>query len=285
MGLVKRSLLDEIQLSRSPRAADHLKSFGPQDIGVLAAALDALAQDAKNKAAEVAEAAERRASAERSLSRAREALDAATDQAAGARPAARVPHVTAREAQQAADAQAHAEAVVAAVWREVEQAERNCAASSVALGKVTAEHDRLARTGEALALLVRDGRTARTAPAPKPLPDTDGFDLRPDPLKARTAAELVDALRSYRVWAGEPPFRQMAARARQKVAHSTLYAAMDSDELPRQDVVAAIIAGCGGSEDEQRRYVTAWRRIKFGTAEPEPVAGTPALRALSAAAS
>ena len=45
------------------------------------------------------------------------------------------------------------------------------------------------------------------------IPDADGYDLCPDPLKARTPAELVDALRRYRIWAGEPSFRDMAPTA------------------------------------------------------------------------
>jgi hypothetical protein len=35
--------------------------------------------------------------------------------------------------------------------------------------------------------------------------DAEGYDLRPDPLAARTPAELIAALRLYRIWAGEPP--------------------------------------------------------------------------------
>lgn len=32
-----------------------------------------------------------------------------------------------------------------------------------------------------------------------PLPDADGFDLKPDPIEARTPAELVRAMRQYRL--------------------------------------------------------------------------------------
>jgi hypothetical protein len=44
-----------------------------------------------------------------------------------------------------------------------------------------------------------------------------------------------------------------------------------------------VIAGCGGCEEDQRRFVTAWRRIQLG--QPgEPTAGGPALRVVPPAA-
>ena len=43
--------------------------------------------------------------------------------------------------------------------------------------------------------------------------DAEGFDLRPDPLRARTAADFMAALRCYRAWAGDPSYRKMASRA------------------------------------------------------------------------
>jgi hypothetical protein len=44
--------------------------------------------------------------------------------------------------------------------------------------------------------------------------------------------------------------------------HSTMYAAMHADALPKLDVVKAIVIGCGGSEDDLRMFVTAWRRLE-----------------------
>jgi hypothetical protein len=114
------------------------------------------------------------------------------------------------------------------------------------------------------------------AVAPGPVRDADGFNLKPDPLAAQTAAELVRALRQYRAWSGNTPFRQMAAQARQRVAHSTMCVALKSEELPGLKVVLAIVAGCGGSQSDQQKFATAWRRINDGSLAglgPGPAAG------------
>jgi hypothetical protein len=96
--------------------------------------------------------------------------------------------------------------------------------------------------------------------------DADGIDLRPDPLKATTPAEFIDALRQYKLWSGDPSWRTMAKRAGQAVVHSTMYAAMNGDALPKLDIVKAIIIGCGGGEDDLSSFATAWRRIASGRA-------------------
>ena len=103
-----------------------------------------------------------------------------------------------------------------------------------------------------------------SSPAPAlPLPDADGFDLRPDPMQAKTPADLVRALRQYRLWAGEPPLRTIARRAGTGTGASTICAALNAKTLPRLETVTAIIAGCGGSEEDQRRFITAWRAIRL----------------------
>ena len=117
---------------------------------------------------------------------------------------------------------------------------------------------------------------------PQPIMDAAGYNLKPDPLTAETSAELVARLREYREWSGEPPFRKMAEQARQKVAHSTIFTALNSNDLPRLEVVMAIIAGCGGGMDDQRAFVTAWRRIKSGKLDAPPAATPPAPLATSA---
>lgn len=114
--------------------------------------------------------------------------------------------------------------------------------------------------------------------APEPIRDADGYSTKPDPLAARTAAELVAALREYREWAGRPSFRRMAARSRQKVAHSTICTALRrDDELPKFNVVLAIVAGCGGGDRDLRAFATAHRRINLGKLDT-PVAAIPPLR-------
>jgi len=105
--------------------------------------------------------------------------------------------------------------------------------------------------------------TARPA-APEPVRDVPGFDLKPNPLAARTSLEYVAALRKYWEWCGRPSYRVMASQARNKVAHSTLWKALNRDDLPDMGVVLAIITGCGGSTADRECFVTAWRQIKAG---------------------
>jgi hypothetical protein len=94
--------------------------------------------------------------------------------------------------------------------------------------------------------------------------DASGFDLKPDPLTATTPEEYLTALRHYRAWSGDPSWRRMATQAGQAVVHSTMYAAMHGDTLPRFEVVRAIIIGCGGGQDDLKAFATAWRRIVTG---------------------
>lgn len=93
--------------------------------------------------------------------------------------------------------------------------------------------------------------------------DAEGFDLRPDPVRARTAADLIAALRGYRAWAGDPSYRKMASRASYASAASTICAALNSDTLPRLELVLAVVTGCGGDEEDQQRFATAWRAIRL----------------------
>jgi hypothetical protein len=119
--------------------------------------------------------------------------------------------------------------------------------------------------GQGLSQLVNhrvEPRSQRPRPRRVVIPDLPGCDLRPDPLTAKTPPELVDVLRRYRIWAGEPSFREMAA-AVQGVAASTLCSALGRDALPSFDVVIAVVIGCGGSDEDLQRFATAWRRIRL----------------------
>jgi hypothetical protein len=109
---------------------------------------------------------------------------------------------------------------------------------------------------------VRAGRPpGRPRPARPAVRDVDGLDLRPNPQQARTGAELVGALREFREWAGAPSFRTMAAQCAQVVSASTLHRTLRSRALPPFESVMAVITGCGGSEDDTRRFASAWRAI------------------------
>src|SRR5262249_23097399 len=82
-------------------------------------------------------------------------------------------------------------------------------------------------------------------------PDGDGEqDLKPDPATACTSAEYITVLWQFRAWHGNPSWRKMAADARHMVVHSTIYAAMHGHDLPKPDVVKAIVLGCRGSQDD-----------------------------------
>jgi hypothetical protein len=100
---------------------------------------------------------------------------------------------------------------------------------------------------------------------PRPPADLPGYDLKPDPLAARSsAAALIQGLRDYRIWAGEVSFRAIAARSGQRASASAICtalgdAALGRDKLPRLQVVIALIEGCGGDEEDQAAWATAWR--------------------------
>lgn len=136
--------------------------------------------------------------------------------------------------------------------------------------------------------------SAGAAPAPAPAParrpvaacaavaDAPGYAFKPDPLAATTGAELVAALRRFRDWAGPVSYRKMAEQARHQVPYSTMYKALAGESLPDQKVVAAIVAGCGGSPEDVSVFVTACRQIRAGQAAARPAGRT--LRVLPAPA-
>jgi hypothetical protein len=120
---------------------------------------------------------------------------------------------------------------------------------------------------EAALRLLADQARGPGKPTERPslVGDAPGYEhLRPRPLDAQTPSELVAVLREFRHYAGQPSFRVMAARASQRVAHSTMCEALGRDELPRQEVVTAIVSGCGGSDADVQEFVTAWRLISSG---------------------
>jgi hypothetical protein len=111
--------------------------------------------------------------------------------------------------------------------------------------------------------------------------DAPGCEFGPDPMRARTGAGLVEALREFRVWAGNVPYRVMAEQCGQLVSASTLQRALAGTALPPQKVVRAIVAGCGGTEEHQQRFVSAWRQVR-GLAPGDSRSGLRAVRAAEA---
>ena len=108
------------------------------------------------------------------------------------------------------------------------------------------------------------GETAKSAAMPQAalIPDAPGYDERPDPLAAKTAADLVRALNEIRVWAGTPSFREMERRCGHDVAYATMCIALGGSKLPSQKVVLAIVTACGGDEEQKSAFTTAWRKLK-----------------------
>lgn len=94
-------------------------------------------------------------------------------------------------------------------------------------------------------------------------PDIEGYDLCPDPLTAKDAAEFVDFLNKYRIWAGDPSYREIANRCGKEASASTFCKALKGTELPRQRLVRAFIRGCGGDEKHVALWITGWRRLKI----------------------
>lgn len=94
-----------------------------------------------------------------------------------------------------------------------------------------------------------------------PTPDAPGYDLKPDPKSARTWAHLTAALRDFRIWAGEPSYRQMAANCGQLLSSTAIYRALHSGRPITATAVQAIIRGCGGDEYDEARFMWAWMRV------------------------
>jgi len=103
------------------------------------------------------------------------------------------------------------------------------------------------------------GRYSDTAtPA---VPDAPGLNLCPDPDTAQTSAEFMDTLRMYRIWAGKPSYRTMEHQCARSFAASTIHAALKSNDLPNLKMVEAIVTACGGSDEHQQKFASAWRRL------------------------
>lgn len=145
------------------------------------------------------------------------------------------------------------------------------------------QRDLDAAFAEAMAGLHGDsGRKPATATALSPaIPDTPGQDLRPDPGEAHSTADFLDCLRDYRTWAGNPSYRVMARRCGHRFAASTICTALRGRSIPSLEMVLAIVAACGGPEQHQREFASAWRRLVLpnqrrasagvpGQARPDP---------------
>ena len=100
-----------------------------------------------------------------------------------------------------------------------------------------------------------------------PVPDAPGYDLKPDLDAVQTFADLTAALRDFRIWAGEPSYRKMAADCGQLLSSTAIYRALHSDRPVTATAVQAAIRGCGGTEEDEARFVRAWMRVNTATKE------------------
>lgn len=120
----------------------------------------------------------------------------------------------------------------------------------------------------------------------KALPDAGEYQrLRPDPLGAQTAAELIEALRQFRTWAGNPSYRNMALRSGRRAGASTMCTLLSGSDLPaRLEMIDAIVEGCGGTDEDRQKFATAWRKLTMPDALPSepPSAAELRLRVLPA---
>ena len=110
------------------------------------------------------------------------------------------------------------------------------------------------------------GGQADEDPAPASvgmIPDAPGYDLRPDPLAGTTVADFIGALNQLRQWAGNPSYRKLEGQCGRAVASATICTALTGDELPTLPTVVAIVAACGGGEEQERAFSTAWRKLEI----------------------
>lgn len=109
-------------------------------------------------------------------------------------------------------------------------------------------------------------------------------DEPPMPAPAGGVSGYVAALRSLKVWAGNPPFQALSRRS--KVPRSTLADALDPARrtLPRLEVVAAYATACGLSRDQVLHWRRVWRELQQEAAPEEPAPGGTAVAAASSRA-
>lgn len=175
------------------------------------------------------------------------------------------------EAQRAADYadMDHAEAAagrkrIADEWRELERSRRALEVRAELLDRAYAELDAREAALEARECELRKKGRRRPDAAPVPeLLDTGPQDLRPDPGKARTPAEFVQALSDLRDWRGNRPLRAISDACGNHISASTVGNILRGAALPdRLDVVDAFVIGCGGSDQDRAEFASAWRRLR-----------------------
>jgi hypothetical protein len=134
---------------------------------------------------------------------------------------------------------------------------------ALALARQAADDQERARLIHEAASAFKETRARRDrAASGSPAHDVPGCDLRPDPSNARNSAELIEALRQFRTWAGNPSYRDMERACNGRPVASTMCRVLGRGQLPaRFEVIDAIIIACGGEEEDRERFASAWRRL------------------------
>jgi hypothetical protein len=114
------------------------------------------------------------------------------------------------------------------------------------------------------------------------VPDKAGLDLCPDPSTVQTSTAFMNTLRMYRTWAGKPSYRTMEHRCDRRFAASTIYTALQNNELPSLEMVQAIIIACGGLDEHKSAFASAWRNLMLHWDTGQSIPQPPRRRALVA---
>jgi len=85
---------------------------------------------------------------------------------------------------------------------------------------------------------------------------------QPDPLTVATPAQLVEALRAVRIWAGSPSLRTLESRGRGRLSKSSVGAMLKSNDLPKYERFVAYLYACGIRDKNMDVWVFTWRRLK-----------------------
>jgi hypothetical protein len=86
----------------------------------------------------------------------------------------------------------------------------------------------------------------------------------PDPLLARTPAQLVSRMKELRDHVGRLPFQTLENRAAsqgRKLPHTTLHAVLGGRARVERDLVESFASACGLPPAEVRRWRAAWKQI------------------------
>lgn len=85
---------------------------------------------------------------------------------------------------------------------------------------------------------------------------------QPDPLTVATPAQLVEALRAVRIWAGSPSLRTLETRGKGRLSKSSVGAMLNSEEVPKYERFVAYLYACGIRDKNLDVWVFTWRRLK-----------------------